>query len=59
METQPTGRTVTTITEKQIILDMRLRGYSIRQIAEYTERGETTVKRIIYNWPKQTGRRRV
>jgi len=53
METQPTGRTVTELSEKQTMLHMRFGGYSIRQIAEFTGRSESTVKRIIYNWPKQ------
>ena len=46
----PKGRTQVQTYEKQIILDMRLRGFSLKQIAEYTERSLSTVKRIVYNW---------
>ena len=49
MET-PTGRTRLELSEKQTILDMRMRGYSIRQIQEYTQRSTSTIKRVIYNW---------
>lgn len=47
---QPKGRTYVSSKEKQTILTLRLRGYSIKQIAEQTSRSATTVKRIIYNW---------
>ena len=49
----PAGRTRVELSEKQTMLDMRLSGYSIRQIVEFTGRSTSTVKRIIYNWPKQ------
>ena len=51
MNTQtPKGRTHLQNYEKQIILDMRLRGYSLQQIAEYTERSMSSIKRVVYNW---------
>lgn len=50
MEAQPKGRTRLQTYEKQVILDMRLRGYSIQQICEFTERSTSSIKRVIYNW---------
>lgn len=50
MTEQPIGRTHLATHEKQLILDMRLRGYSIRQISEYTQRSMSSIKRVIYNW---------
>ncbi len=47
---QPKGRTFLTNKERQTILQLRLQKYSIKQIAQYTERSATTVKRVIYNW---------
>lgn len=46
----PQGYTHLQPYEKQVMLDMRLRGYSIRQISEHTMRSMTTVKKVIYNW---------
>lgn len=50
METQPRGKTRLQQFEKQVILDMRLRGFSIDQIADYTQRSRSSIKRVIYQW---------
>ena len=42
---QPKGRTFLTNKERQTILQLRLQKYSIKQIAQYTERSATTVKK--------------
>tara|TARA_R110000782_G_scaffold8437_2_gene27580 strand:+ start:211 stop:420 length:210 start_codon:yes stop_codon:yes gene_type:complete len=44
----PKGRSRLTPREKQTILSLRLQRFSIKQIAEMTNRSTTTVKRIIY-----------
>lgn len=47
---QPKGRTRISSKEKQTILTLRLRGYSLKQISEMTGRSATSVKRVVYNW---------
>ena len=50
MQERPKGRTQMELSEKQTMLHMRLGGYSIPQIAEFTGRSTSSVKRVIYNW---------
>lgn len=47
---KPRGRTRVQEFEKNVITDMRVRGYSLQQIADYTARSLSTVKRYVYNW---------
>lgn len=47
---KPKGRTRVLPFEKTVITEMRLRGYSLQQIADYTERSISTIKRVVYQW---------
>lgn len=45
-----TGRTVMNATERALILELRSKGYAFRQIAEFTKRSTSSVKRVVYGW---------
>jgi IS30 family transposase len=47
---QPTGRTEMNDSEKEIIRTLRSKKYSLKQIAEFVKRSESSVKRVVYNW---------
>ena len=44
---QPTGRTKLNEAEKSIIRQYRLQGYSYEQVARFTKRSVSSVKRVI------------
>lgn len=44
----PNGRTRLTNQERQRILKLRLEGFSLKQIAQLTNRSVTSVKRVVY-----------
>jgi DNA-directed RNA polymerase specialized sigma24 family protein len=45
---QPNGKTRMTAGEKEIIRAYRLQGYSLSQIARFTNRSLSSVKRTVY-----------
>lgn len=45
---QPKGKTRVTEAEKAIIKEYRSKGYSHSQIAKFTQRSTSSVKRVIY-----------
>ena len=47
---KPTGRTEMNETEKELIRTLRSKNYSLRQIAEFVNRSESSVKRVVYEW---------
>lgn len=49
MET-PKGRTVMNETERAMIQQYRAQGYSFEQIARFTKRSTSSVKRVVYGW---------
>ena len=58
-KTGNTGYSHLTGEEIERIELLRERRFTIAQIVEMTGRSTSTVKRIIYKWPKQTKRARV
>ena len=49
MET-PTGKTEMNQSEKELIRTLRSKKYSLKQIAKFVKRSESSVKRVVYNW---------
>jgi DNA-directed RNA polymerase specialized sigma24 family protein len=47
---QPKGRTHLSETERSMIRQYRLQGYSLEQIARFVKRSVTSVKRTVYDW---------
>lgn len=50
---EPNGYTRLTSTEQNTMIRLRSEGYSLKQIAELTNRGISTVKRVIYVYQYQ------
>lgn len=46
----PKGRTFLSETERSMIRQYRLQGYSLEQIARFVKRSVSSVKRTIYDW---------
>jgi DNA-directed RNA polymerase specialized sigma24 family protein len=47
---QPKGRTQLSETERSMIRQYRLQGYSLEQIARFVKRSVSSVKRTVYGW---------
>lgn len=47
---QPKGRTRMSDTERAMIRQYRLQGYSLEQIARFVKRSVSSVKRTVYDW---------
>jgi len=45
---QPKGRTTMNETEKEMIRQYRLQGYSLEQCARFVKRSQSSVKRVLY-----------
>tara|TARA_R110000823_G_scaffold209038_2_gene339318 strand:- start:1210 stop:1359 length:150 start_codon:yes stop_codon:yes gene_type:complete len=46
----PRGRTNMTATEKELIRTLRDKSYSYKQVANFTKRSVSSVKRVCLNW---------
>ena len=46
----PKGRTHMSETERNMIRQYRLQGYSLEQIARFVKRSVSSVKRTVYGW---------
>ena len=47
---QPKGRTRMSETERMMIRQYRLQGFSLEQIAKFVKRSVSSVKRTVYGW---------